>query len=182
MTISYRARPGAGFVLCVVVVSGTIAFFAWGARSPPLEKVWQLQIELETGTHPRLSRSEREIFGAALVRYPDFADTLLGGAPAGLISANDGGLVQGRYAYAVRRSPAPRMLLRVVPTRTLRDALQVRARTSGAAHESRIDEQTTFSWELPDDGPFPQLIDVQILDGARGRRRWSALVRLEPLP
>jgi len=182
MTIPYRARPGAGFILCVVVVSGAIAFFAWGAPSPRLEKLWQLQVELSAGQRTRLSQSERELLQDTLLRYPDFAETLLGGAPAGLISANDGGLVRGRHAYAVRRSPTPRTLLSVVPTRSLRDAIRVRVRTSAATREALIAKQEKFSWQLPDDGPFPQLVHIEIEDGARGRRRWSALVRLEPLP
>lgn len=50
MTIPYRLPPGrdvpgAGFVFLCAVLIASAAFFAWGARTPPLEKEWRQEMQ-----------------------------------------------------------------------------------------------------------------------------------------
>jgi hypothetical protein len=180
--LGYKTRPGAGFLLFVSVVVGAATFFVWGGATPRLERVWKLQIELENGDGDGLSKRERALLQDTLTRYPDLADAMLDGATMGLVSANDGGLVQGRYAYVVRRGPTPRAVLTVQPTRGERHNVRIQARTATRENDGRSDDDSAFTWELPDSGPFPQLVEIEMSGHDRRRVHSSARLSLEPLP
>ncbi len=180
--MSPRARPGAGFVLLVTVTLGALAFFVWGARTPALDEVWELLVRLEVGENLDLSRRERALLQDSLARYPSLAESILDGAPSGLISANDEGLVQSRHAYAVRREAKPGTILVVEPPRAGDAGLVVKVRAGLTEYQAAATREAALRWELPSDGPFPQLIEVTLDHGDRNRVRQAALVRLEARP
>ena len=112
MSLRHRARPGSGFVFLVAVALAGVAFFAWGLRTPALDKVWRLQLELMLGDRVELTGTERQLLQDTLERYPGLADHMLDGAACGLISAHVGGTVDAGHAYAVRRDRASGWALR----------------------------------------------------------------------
>ncbi|MBI3180467.1 MAG: hypothetical protein HYZ27_12445 [Deltaproteobacteria bacterium] len=158
MSTSYQL-PGAGFVLLVSVVVAGGAFLAWGLTTPPLERVWHMQLELMLGTRDALSSRDFRLLQDTLARYPELADNMLDDAPDGLVSAATGGMVDTGYAYLVRKnSAAPGVLVVTSPNGK---KLTLRGRTSAAASAGEAREDTPFVWALPNDGPFPQLIEVR---------------------
>ena len=176
MGLRYRSRPGPGFVWLVVAALAGVAFFAWGLRTPALDRVWRLQLELLLGDRPQLTGTERQLLQDTLERYPDLADHMLDGAASGLISAHVGGTVDAGHAYAVRRDRVSGWALVVVSPAGDELSLEVRAGQVAGHGTASADEPLV--WALPDHGPFPQLIEVHL---AGDRRRAPAmLVELRP--
>ncbi|HZN93543.1 MAG TPA: hypothetical protein VFB81_12605 [Myxococcales bacterium] len=160
-SVPYRARPGAGFVLLVASVAAAAAFFAWGAATPGLQRVWRLQVELEIGKRPPLKAKERALFQETLERYPTLADALLDGTPAGAISAHEQGLVESGYAYVVRKDAAGARAIRLSapPGATAPVALELRG--PWGVEKATLDPARPFLWALREEGPFPQLLEVR---------------------
>ena len=160
MKLPYRYRPGSGFLLLVAALAGGVGFFAWGLQTPPLDQVWQMQVELKIGDRDALSRGEMEMLQATLARYPDLADHMLEGADSGLISASVGGVVDRGYAYFVRKTAATDSVL--VVSSTTRASLEVEVSTI-AEHDLGVAiGDHPLKWPLPQNGPFPQLIGVHL--------------------
>lgn len=161
MKLPYRARPGMGFGVLFVVVAASTIFFGWGWSRPPLDEVWQIQLELQLGTRESLASDESRLLQDTLERYPMLAANMLEDADRGIISAHRGGMVDMRYAYAVRRTPDAANVLTVSsPT----DApLQLAVRTASAETTGEASGDLPFVWAIPNDGPFPQLIEVRVV-------------------
>jgi hypothetical protein len=164
--LPYRYRPGPGFVLLVATVAGGAGFFAWGLRTPPLDQVWQMQVELRIGDRDALSMGEMELLQATLTRYPDLADHMLEGADSGLISASVGGVVDRGYAYLVRKTPGADSVL--VVGSTMGESLEVEVTTTGYHDRGVATGDESFASILPQDGLFPQLVGVHL---ARPKQR-----------
>jgi len=82
--IPYRHRPGAGFVLLVVVTALVSAFFAWGFMQPDLDRVWFLKQRAEQ--HAIELDDEQLAFLDRMFRtYRVLADDVLDGTGAQLI-------------------------------------------------------------------------------------------------
>lgn len=161
ISIPYRARPGAGFVLLLGSAAAAVAFFAWGAVTPRLQRVWRMQVELEIGKRPPLKPKERALLQETLVRYPDLADALLDGKRSGVISAHEQGQVESGYAYLVRKDPAGARAIRLSapPDATGPVALELRGPWGVQAATLALDRP--FRWALREEGPFPQLLEVR---------------------
>ena len=171
--IPYRKRPGSGFLLLVATAVCSVVFIAWGLRTPPLEEVWAMHLELELGERQRLSGEEFDLFQDVLNSYPDLARTILDDANSGIISSNLRGVVDLGYAYAVRRSPLAdgRLLI----STTTGKKIEIKMRTAASTVRGEAKNEVAFSWRLPDDGPFPQLIEVSVVkrskkDASKGSR------------
>ena len=162
MSVPYRARPGSGFLVLLAVVAASALFFAWGWSRPPLDAVWQMQLELLLGERPALSRAEFDLLQDVLARYPDLADQMLDGAGSGLVSAHTGATVDLGYAYLVRRTAVPGQLRVQSPGG---QALEVVVATAAGDTSGTVDGASPFVWALPDSGPFPQLIEVRLAAG-----------------
>lgn len=171
----YRWRPGPGFLVVFFTASVSAAFFAWGARMPELERVWRIQLGLEAGKRKALSASERAAFSDAIRRHPDLADGMLGARDIGIISAHRDGLIETNYVYLIRKKSSPKYVLELTAT----DArgtkpIEVEVRTSSAEKKGTVASGAPFVWELPDEGPFPDLIEVRL--DAKGKRDRHAIV------
>ncbi|MEE8410230.1 MAG: hypothetical protein V3T05_11535 [Myxococcota bacterium] len=170
MSLSYRARPSIGFLLLVAVAGGTAVFFSWGLRTPPLDEVGRMDIELALGSRPALTGTERDLLQAALVRHAALGAFLIEDKHAGIFSANEDGYVEGKYAYLVRLSaddPA-HLAVSYAGTRGY-GAVSVHVRTATAKTRGETTSKAPFVWELPSAGPFPQLVEI-LLAKARGER------------
>lgn len=158
MKLPYRSRPGAGLAVFVGVVVASSLFFFWGWSRPPLDRVWQIQLELLLGTRPALAEDERALLQETLVRYPLLANNMLEDAECGLISAHMGGMADRGYAYLVRTTAsAPGVLSVSSPTGS---TLELIVRTLGAETRGTARADAPFVWALPAAGPFPQLVEV----------------------
>ena len=165
MSFPSGLRPGAGFAVLALALLLASAFVAWGLRRPPLDELWRIQAGLELGTRGALSDGELALFEDALRRHPALAESLLEGAPSGVISASDSGRVQLGYAYLLRRRADRPGVVRVTPTAMAdgRDEpLEIRARASGAAASGVARAAAPFEWEPPRDGALPQLIELRV--------------------
>ena len=161
MNLPYRARPGLGFTVLVATTIGAAFFFVWGLRTPPLEHIWQMQLELLLGDRDALSPAEEELLQDVLERYPGLADNMLEDADSGLISANLGGVVDRGYAYVVRRTAtAAKRLVVGSPTGA---KLKLQASIATVDTQGVASGTAPFVWSLPDEGPFPQLIGLRLL-------------------
>jgi hypothetical protein len=158
--MSLPGRPGAGLIVLGVSLLGAACFFAWGFATPPLEKVWRIQIELGLGEREALSESEFRLLQDTLRRYPDLAHSMLEEEVAGLVSANRAGVVDVGYAYLVRQHPGVPRRLQISAIGDQRVRLAVRTLAASAAGETRRGE--AYTWEIPNEGPFPQLIEVRL--------------------
>ncbi len=181
-TARYRAKPGGGFVWLIVAALASVVFFGWGLRTPPLERVWQMQLELMLGSRGALSRDEVGLLRQTLERNPGLADNMLKGAPSGLISANTGGIVDSGYAYALRRAPAGANSLVIVSP--IGEGLTIRASVGGSERRGTTSGDEPFIWQLPGDGPFPQLVEVRLKGGNHrsGDAAQPMTVKLERSP
>lgn len=157
-------RPGAGFVVLVAAIAGSGAFFAWGARTPPLDEVWRLQQDLRLGDRGALSHRELVLLQQQLRRHPEIAEALLEGAPHGLISAAEVGRVETGAAYFVRRQPDPPLRLRVLPDerKPTKVPIPVSAWVNGERSAGTLGPDVPFGWDLPQEGPFPQLVEIRV--------------------
>jgi hypothetical protein len=160
--LSYRQRPSPGFLLVVAVYVGVAALLGWALRTPPLETVWRLDLELSLGTRDALSAGERELLQQALVDHPDLGGFLTEDKHAGVFSANRDGRVEIAYAYLVRRSPASPGRLRVTYAGAEAEgAVDVRVTTATQRGGGLTSREAPFLWQLADDGPFPQLVELR---------------------
>ena len=182
MKLSYRARPGAGFGIFVAVVVASTAFFGWGWSRPPLDEVWQIQLELLLGMRPALAKSERHLLQDTLRRYPLLAANMLEDADSGLISAHVGGAVDLNYAYVVRQTADAPGVLRI--TSLSGAPLKLMACTATSEITGEASGSKPFVWTLPDAGPFPQLAEVRIIAGqpadgvsGKGKDHESRMIR-----
>lgn len=165
MNIPYRYRPGHGFLLLVATLILGAGFFTWGLLTPPLDKVWRMQVELKIGDCDVLTRDEMRLLQHTLSRYPDVADHMLEGADSGLISASVGGIVDRGYAYFVRKSAdSPD---RLVVTSLTGQKLKVTALTTTDFSRGVATGDAPFIWTLPVNGPFPQLVGVYLARSAQ---------------
>jgi hypothetical protein len=164
MMVPYRARPGLGFVIVVLGALGALGFSLWGLATPPLESAWRLQIELMVGRREPLRKDELRLLQRMLVKEDKLADDMLRGAPAGLISANARGFVENGYAYVVRRSPDTPSALVVTPAGlAVNQDVEVHVRVAtGDVSSGTATKDAPFATKLPQDGSFPQLIEVRV--------------------
>jgi len=158
--------PGAGLAILLATALAAAAFLAWGLRTPTLERVWQLQIELGLGVRKALSTPERELLAAALLKNPGLAEGMLGEATFGIISANRDGLIDNGYLYLVARkgSRGRTMELRTTDRRG-GDPVPIEVTAGAAVTRGEVKEGAPFVWELPDDHPLPALIEVRFGSG-----------------
>jgi hypothetical protein len=156
--------PGGGFVALAGGLVAAVAFFAWGLRPPPLEEVWRIQTELEVGTRGTLTDRELALFQDVLRRHPETAESLLAGAPHGLISASHSGRVEIGYAYLLRHRADRPVILRVTPCVAQRQphTTEVHARVRSESASGVANADKPFEWSPPEDGPLPQLIEVRV--------------------
>jgi hypothetical protein len=198
----YRMRPGAGFVLLVLVTLGSAVFFAWGARRPPLDEVWQLGLELRLGRGGPLDDRELALFQRELCDHPGLADDLLEGRPIALVSAHRRGLVDTGWAYVVRAADQPKLGVVVsMPAAATADdedalkkddakkgkraprSLALRARTTRGTHEATVKPGAEVTWLPPGKTGCATLVEL-VTHGETKKKRSQApmLVELRELP
>ncbi|OGQ88507.1 MAG: hypothetical protein A2289_14650 [Deltaproteobacteria bacterium RIFOXYA12_FULL_58_15] len=170
MTISYRKKPSIGFIYLVLVGAVTALFLVWGMRRPALEEVWRMDIELGLGERPPLTADEMALLQSSLTAHPDLALFLGEDQHAGVFSANEDGKVEGSYAYIVRNVDTSGLLVVDYAGVSRKGSVRVTARTVGSRHTGVCRRDEPYTWRLPQEGPFPQLVEIRLAPiGKKGR-------------
>ncbi len=173
--------PSVGFVLAAAVIASSGAFLLWGLATPRLDRVWQAHVELADDANAKLKARDRKALQSSLQEHPGLAAYLTEYAHAGLIQDHDQGRVEGRFAYLIRASAADPGVLTIRYRGTdPKGGVSVKAQAVGARMKGETTADAPFRWALPDDGPFPQLVTLELADrGKKKRRRHGVQIDLE---
>ena len=157
-------RPSLGFSIVVATYALTIAFFAWGLSTPPLDWVWQLHHELKIGRVFKLSKEDRQLLTSAMQRHPSLAAAMLDSGQAGIISAHRDGWIDTPYVTLIRtpRSPASLRLLFNVQTPLVYIPYNIEIDGAGWERKVAIEERGQVVVELPPPPSEPELIIIKI--------------------
>lgn len=151
-----RTLPGGGFLFLAVVAGLSVGAVLWGLQTPPLDRVWQMQLELRLGERTLLSAPEQSLLQETLASYPLLAEHMLEDAACGLITANVDGVVDGGVAYAIQRRAGG-----LTVTSHSGELITVVASSVGDTRRGTADGED-FVWQPPTDGPFPRLLEVRL--------------------
>jgi hypothetical protein len=157
-------RPSLGFSIVVATYALTVAFFAWGLSTPPLDRVWQLHHELKIGRLFKLSKEDRQLLTSAMQRHPSLAAAMLDSGQAGIISAHRDGWIDTPYVTLIRtpRSPASLRLLFDVQTPLPYIPYDIEIDGAGWERKVAVEARGKLVVELPAPPPEPELIIVKI--------------------
>jgi hypothetical protein len=157
-------RPSLGFSLVVATYALTVAFFAWGLSTPPLDRVWQLHHELKIGRVYKLSKDDRQLLTAAMQRHPSLAAALLDSGQAGIISAHRDGWIDTPYVTLVRTPRSPASLRLTFDVQTPPQYIPYNIEIDGAGWERKleVDARGALVAELPPPPAEPELIVIKI--------------------
>jgi len=156
--------PSLGFVGILLTNLGLVLFLAWGFRTPPLHRIWELHHELKIGKRGKLKAEDRALLDAAMKRHARLARELLSeNEKIGLVSANASGWLETPDATIIRSKAASAcsMLLQVkIPE----DALPLKIEVRGRSWERRVtvQEQGTTKLDLPDLEGDPEVITLKV--------------------
>lgn len=156
-------RPSLGFSLVVLTYGLTLAFFAWGLSTPPLDRVWLLHHELKVGRVYKLAKEDRELLLSAMARHPALAAALLPAGQTGIISANRDGWIDTPHATIIRtpRSAAARIVLDIqTPPQHIPYEIEVDG--TGWEREITIHARGVTLIDLPAPPPVPELITIKL--------------------
>jgi hypothetical protein len=175
-------RPGPGFLVAVALLGGCAGFLAWGLAEPELERVWRLQVGLSSGDQVALSGEERRLLARALRRHPALATAWVEDAPRTPLGTDEDGWTDRSHAYLVRPSTASPGRIEVrYGGLSPEGGVRVIGWTPDARAEGEARAGRPFVWDLPSEGRFHQLVELELRDlgpgGERGRRKHPVRVR-----
>jgi hypothetical protein len=158
------SRPSLGFSIVVATYALTVAFFAWGLSTPPLDRVWQLHHELKIGRLFKLSKEDRQLLTAAMQQHPSLAASLLDSGQAGIISAQRDGWIDTPYVTLIRTPRSPASLKVSFDVQTPLQYIPYNIEIDGAGWERKlaVEARGTLVVELPPPPPQPELIIIKI--------------------
>ena len=157
-------RPSLGFSLVVATYALSIAFFAWGLSTPPLDRVWQLHHELKIGRVYKLSKEDRSLLSATMREHPALASALLDAGQVGIISAHRDGWIDTPHVTIIRtpRSPAALRLLLDIQTPPQYIPYEIEIDGQGWERELAVQGRGPLQVELPAPPALPELITLKI--------------------
>jgi hypothetical protein len=157
-------RPSLGFSLVVATYALTLAFFAWGLGTPPLDRVWQLHHELKIGHIYKLPKEDRALLMDAMARHPALAAALLDSGQAGIISANRDGWIDTPHVTIIRtpRSPAALTLVLDIQTPPQHIPYEIEIDGSGWEKELNVEDRGVLRVQLPPPPSQPELVTLKI--------------------
>jgi hypothetical protein len=159
-----RQRPSIGFALVVATYALSVAFFAWGLATPPLDRIWQLHHELKIGRVDKLSKDDRRLLLDSMREHPSLANALLDAGEAGIISAHRDGWIDTPHVTIVRtpRSPPALRLLLDIQTPLQHIPYEIEIDGSGWEREVAVQAHGRLSIELPPPPAAPELITLEL--------------------
>jgi hypothetical protein len=175
----YRFRPSAGFLLLGVVALTSIAFFAWGLATPPLDRLRRLQAELESGERGPLHAAERSLIERSLRDYPELAAAWLDGRSLGIVSRHESGLVDNGYAYLVRDSKRA-STIEVTLTPGQKRGATVSARMGDRKAKGVLEAEQPWRWAIPG-GAEATLVEI-LIEPVGGKKPPPVVLQLREAP
>jgi hypothetical protein len=157
-------RPSVGFSMVVATYTLSVAFFAWGLSTPPLDRVWQLHHELKIGRTWKLSKEDRRLLLSSMAAHPALAQSLLDVGQAGIISANRDGWIDTPHVTIVRTPRSPLNLRLVLDIQTPPEHIPFEIEIDGSDWERELSVQArgTLSVELPPPPNADELVTFKI--------------------
>jgi hypothetical protein len=157
-------RPSLGFTLVIATYVLSIAFFAWGLSTPPLDRVWQLHHELKIGKIYKLSKEDRQLLLQAMAAHPSLAAAMLDSGQAGIVSSHRDGWIDTPHVTIIRtpRSPASLRLVLDVQTPDQYIPYEIEVDGNGWEKEAHVDARGSLSVELPPPPPQPEIVTLKI--------------------
>jgi hypothetical protein len=157
-------RPSLGFSFVIATYALSVAFFAWGLSTPPLDRVWQLHHELKIGRVYKLSKDDRRLLVESMREHPALASALLGAGQVGIISAHRDGWIDTPHVTIVRtpRSPAQLRLLLDIQTPPQYMPYEIEIDGSGWERQLEVQARGPLALELPAPPAEPELISLKI--------------------
>jgi hypothetical protein len=157
-------RPSIGFSLVVATYALSVAFFAWGLSTPPLDRVWQLHHELKIGRVYKLSKEDRRLLLDSMREHPALASALLDAGQVGIISAHREGWIDTPHVTIIRtpHSPAALRLLLDIQTPPQYIPYEIEIDGSGWERELPVQGRGPLAVELPAPPADPELITLKI--------------------
>ena len=157
-------RPSIGFSLVVATYALSVAFFAWGLSTPPLDRVWQLHHELKIGRVYKLSKDDRTLLRESMLRHPTLASALLGAGQYGIISAHRDGWIDTPVVSIIRTPSSPTTLSLVFDIQTPPQYIPYEIEIDGAGWEREVDaeQRGPLRVELPAPPAVAELLTVAI--------------------
>jgi hypothetical protein len=158
-------RPSIGFCLIVLTYGLTVAFFAWGLGTPPLDRVWRLHHELKIGQIYDLSRDDRELLLSAMSRHSKLAAALLSSGEIGIISAHHDGWIDTPSVSIIRtpRSSAVTGILLDIQTPPQHIPYDLELQGLGWQQKRRVEERGLSRLELPPPSVQPELLTLTLV-------------------
>jgi hypothetical protein len=157
-------KPSPGFCLMVLTYSLTLAFFAWGLTTPPLDRVWQLHHQLKTGDVYALTHTDRELLVSAMARHPALAEALLSAGHIGIISAQRAGWIDTPEVTIIRtpRALVSQRLLLEIQTPPEHMPYRVALTGPGWRRELEVRARGTLTLDLPPPSGEPELLSLKL--------------------
>lgn len=158
-------RPSVGFCLVALTYGLTVAFFAWGLSTPPLDRIWRLHHELKIGRVYDLSRDDRELLLAAMSRHGKLATALLSSGEIGIVSAHRDGWIDTPSVTIIRtpRAAAVTGIVLDVQTPPQHIPYDLELHGLGWVQKRRIEERGLARLELPPPSAQPELITLKLV-------------------
>ncbi len=156
-------RPSVGFILVIGSYALTLAFFAWGLSTPPLDRVWQLHHELKIGRAYALTQDEKDLLSGAMRRHSALAAALLPSGQMGIISAHRDGWIDTPEVTLLRtpRASTARLLLDIqTPPQHIPYKLELSG--SGWRHALEVTARGQLSLDLPAPPAEPELLTLKL--------------------
>ena len=150
--------------MVVLTYGFTLAFFAWGLATPPLDRVWRLHHELKIGRVYKLDEDDRELLLSAMARHADLAAALLPSGQIGIISAHRDGWIDTPLVTIVR-TPRSGSTLRIIlnvqtPPQHIPYDLDVSG--SGWDREIKVEARGVLTIDLPPPPERPELVTLAL--------------------
>jgi hypothetical protein len=156
-------RPSLGFILVIGSYALTLAFFAWGLSTPPLDRVWQLHHELKIGRAYALTPEEKDLLSGAMRRHSALAAALLPSGQIGIISAHRDGWIDTPEVTLIRtpRASTVRFLLDI---QTPPQHMPYKLELSGKSwHQSlEVSARGQLALNLPAPPAEPELLTLKL--------------------
>jgi hypothetical protein len=157
-------KPSIGFMAVVLTYGLTLAFFAWGMSTPPLDRVWRLHHELKIGKIYKLEKEDRELLSAAMARHPALAAALLPKGQIGIISAHRDGWIDTPHVTIIRTPRSSATLRIVLDVQTPPQHIPFEIEIDGAGWEKKLVVQARGSLviDLPAPPAQPELFTLKL--------------------
>lgn len=156
--------PSLGFVAVLLVYAAVAGFFAWGASTPPLDRVFRVTQALRGNDRLRMGADVRALLLRELRKHPALRQALLRDQSIGILSAHQQGWLAAPTAWVLRFPDAERVRALRLDVHTAPERLPFTLTVRGPTFRKRttVSAPGAIEIELPPPGPAPEIIEVRL--------------------